>query len=256
MIFAKYPDKIFNDIRYFTIFVGHDRSGHSSAYAVLDAQPNIVLSHELDVPQYLKKYKFNKNKVFKLMIAKSNDNLRRKIFYYDYSIPGQYRGHFKKLHVIGDKCAEKTTLYLHDHPKMLAALFKHFGHSLKIVNVVRNPYDNISAYVTRRGISVDSAINRYFKVVNIVTKLKNKIPPDQFRTVYHEDFVTDKEKEITSLCSFLGEKVSPDSLKACSEMIYDSPHKRRHSFDWRQKDKRKIESGIKRYSPLLGHYKF
>ena len=50
--------KEFDETKYFCLFLGWSRSGHSIVGSVLDAHPNIVITHEYDVLKY---YKRNKN---------------------------------------------------------------------------------------------------------------------------------------------------------------------------------------------------
>ena len=252
--FIKLPKGTFDHVKYFVFFIGHDRSGHSAVRALLDAQPNMVVSNELDVLPLLKKYK--KRKVYTLIVEHARQGMKRTHYYYDYTVPGQFQGTYKEIHVVGDKKGESSTLYLYKNKTMLKNLKKRFGKSLKIINVIRNPYDNITAIAMRRSAPLREAIDTYFLVTRAMVEIRNALPPGTVYTVYHEDLMKNKGSEIKKLCAFLGESISADALKACASMLYDSPHKRRHKIHWSEKDKRKVQENIKEYSDLLGHYRF
>jgi len=256
-IFLKYPNKIFKDVKYFIFFIGHDRSGHSLVSAILDAQPNIVISNEVNALFLLNRYRFNKNKIYKLILENSRRIVKKKRYYYQYPIKG-YQGQYKRIEIVGDKMAETSSRYVLKNPEMISKLIKHFGSSLKVINVIRNPYDNISTIAFRRNSKIPEEINEYFRIMDIVLKLKKKLPGKQFYTIYNEEIIKNKEKEVKKLCAFLNQTITKESIRNCASLIYDKPHERRYKMKWSEENKKRVKEKIKspKYRHLLGRYTF
>jgi hypothetical protein len=70
-IFNKYPDDIFNDVKYYVMFIGYAHSGHSLIGALLDAHPNMIISNELHALPLFANYNYDKYKIFKLILDNS-----------------------------------------------------------------------------------------------------------------------------------------------------------------------------------------
>jgi hypothetical protein len=161
------------------MFIGYAHSGHSVVGAILDAHPNMIIANELHALPKFKRYKYDKNKIFKLIMdnsRKSASNQDRTNTGYNYYIPNLYQGKFENLEVIGDKKGGASSVYNLKHPEVLENLIKIFGTSLKLIHVVRNPYDNISAYAFRKKVKLSKAlIESYFNLVRVGSELPIKI---------------------------------------------------------------------------------
>ena len=44
---------LFSDLETYCMFLGYPRSGHSLVGALLDAHPDVIIAHELDVLKYI-----------------------------------------------------------------------------------------------------------------------------------------------------------------------------------------------------------
>jgi len=123
--------KAFEDLESFCLFVGFSRSGHSLIGALLDAHPNVVISHELDPLRYTFA-RFSKWQIYSLILEGSQryaKNLRQRGGY-TYHVPGQWQGKFSDLRVIGDKEGEGTTTKLRLYPKLLERFCRTIGISV------------------------------------------------------------------------------------------------------------------------------
>src|SRR3990167_2206203 len=148
IIFHRYPDHLFDNVKYFVMFIGYAHSGHSLIGAFLDAHPNMVVSNELHALPLFAKYNYDKYKIYKLILdnsIKCATDQDRTNTGYNYYIPNLYQGKFENLEVIGDKKGGASAVYNLKHPEVMERLVKLFGPSLKVIQVIRNPYDNISA---------------------------------------------------------------------------------------------------------------
>jgi len=262
LIFSRYSDRLFDDVKYYTMFIGYAHSGHSVVGAILDAHPNMIIANELHALPKFKRYKYVKNKIFKLILdnsRKSASNQDRTNTGYNYYIPNLYQGKFENLEVIGDKKGGASSVYNLKHPEVLENLIKIFGTSLKLIHVVRNPYDNISAYAFRKKVKLSKAlIESYFNLVESVLNCQSKLSGEQFYILHYEDLVNNKSTEIRNLCEFLGQEASHQYIKRCGQALYVSPHKRRYKTEWVDVYKELVESymRLKKYERFFKRYEF
>jgi hypothetical protein len=262
VIFNKYPDDIFKDVKYYVMFIGYAHSGHSLIGALLDAHPNMIISNELHALPLFANYNYDKYKIFKLIL---DNSIRcaaikdRTNTGYNYYIPNLYQGKFEKLEVIGDKKGGATAVHNLKHPEVMDNIIKLCGSSLKIIHVLRNPYDNITAYAYRRKGTINKElIENYFSHVDSVLDCKAKLQENQFYNLFYEKLVNNKEAELKRLCSFLNQEANPDYLKQCSDSIYDSPRNRRYSIEWKDENKSIVSAYMNsdKYKELLSKYEF
>lgn len=245
-IFYRYSDRLFQNVRFYMMFLGYAHSGHSLVGALLDAHPNMIVSNELHALPLFEKYHYDKYKIFKLILdnsiqcAKKQERINTG---YNYYIPILYQGTYKKLEVIGDKKGGASSVYTMKHPGTMEHLISVLGTSLKVIHVIRNPYDNISAYAYRQKKEIDRAlIEKYFQRVDTVLHCKSKLPEDQFYTLFYEELTQNKERELSKLCNFLNQEATPEYLTQCSQSIYDSPHKRRYRTTWTSENKQLVKT--------------
>ncbi len=238
-----YPEETFKDINYFTIFVSCERSGHSLVGSILDAHPNMIISHEIDALSLLKYHEFNISKVFSGILKNSYrlaNNSARFESGYDYNIPYKYIGRFTTLKVIGDKNRAVSSEFLYRYPMFLDMLIKKFGEKLKVINIFRNLYDNIAAISFRNNYSIKIAINNYFRRVIAFNYVKNKLPDNQVLYLSLETLIKTPKETIKKLCKFFALEAPQEYIDACSSIIYENPYKRRFKVNGKNWIKREL----------------
>jgi hypothetical protein len=257
----------YTGIQSFILFVGYPRSGHSLVAAILDAHPEIVISMEWGVLSHLqmgyRKYQiyYSIERYARLFTRK----LKNIWTGYSYEVQGQWQGRFKTIRLIGDKLAGKTSLILQKDPSLLYKLQQTTGCPVRIIHVIRNPYDTITTMARRSfeksGIPDEMDrdfllpfIKRYFDRAATVRQLKEK-GEFEILDLYHEDLITDPRYVLEELLYFLGAGISEDYLSRCSATIYKEPHKSRQEFDWPEDLKAAVRENLGNYS-FLEHYSF
>jgi hypothetical protein len=216
-----HPD--FASVRSFLLFVGHPRSGHSLVGALLDAHPNAVVAHELDVLRYVEAG-FGRDQLFTLLVRHQHGRVTgglRSGSGYSYEVPNQWQGRYERLEVIGDKKGGRSTVRLAARPELLARLQTTVDVPVKVVQVVRNPYDNI-ATMHRRGHRRPLAEHAatYFRLAATVRSLRERIDDDHFHQLRLEDMIDDPAATLRLLTQFLGVDPSQDYLTACSGIVF------------------------------------
>ena len=151
----KLSDKIFTprkyeDLTYYCMFMGYPRSGHSLVGSILDAHPNCIISHELDALKHLDEIN-SRYDLFDLIANNSAHYAKegRNWTGYSYDIAGQWQGRSDGLKVIGDKKGGSSTDQYDADEGVINRLHDVVGLPMKIIHVIRNPYDIISTRFLR-----------------------------------------------------------------------------------------------------------
>src|SRR2546430_1706106 len=95
---------LFDRVETCCLFIGYPRSGHSLIGSLIDAHPEVVLAHELDLLRYVYA-RFGRLALCHLALENSRAFTRRgrAATLYSYSVPGQWQGRFERIRVLGDK---------------------------------------------------------------------------------------------------------------------------------------------------------
>lgn len=219
------------------MFVGYPRSGHSLAGSLLDAHPEAVISHELDALRYLRAG-FSRPQVYALILENDRrftEEGRQAKVDYGYAVPDQWQGRFRRLRVVGDKKGGHSTSILRRHPHTLDLVRSKVGCPLRVIHVMRNPYDNIATMLARSSKwTLPDAVSAYFWLCEGVAAVRTRLTAEELLDLRHEDLLEDTPRALGRLCGFLGLEGSPDYVAACASVIRPSPHLSRERAPWNQ----------------------
>ena len=253
---------LFQDIRTYCLFIGHGRSGHSIFGALLDAHPNAVLADEVDTLFFLSAG-FSRDQIYALIMARARllakhkrQKNGREGKTYSYWVPGQWQGRFKTLHVIGDSKAGKSAQRLAENPTLLHRLRDITADStLKVIHVVRNPYDNISTDMLRGYRGFGEAIGHYFERCESIRDIRKEINDSDLLIIRQEDFIAQPKLWLSEACHFLGLEAMTDYLNDCASIVYKSPAKSRYKVPWSSKLIEDAQNRIEEFD-FLGGYSY
>ena len=247
-----YAPKLFHGVSNYVLFIGYPRSGHTLVGFLLDAHPQIVVASQTSALRYIK-YGFGTQQIFHLLAQNSQQVARtgRERRRYSYDVPDQWQGRCDKLRVIG----ESTGLTrLRRNPSLLGSLRSRLnGVDLKLIHVIRNPYDNISTMSLRRGESLSDAIQRYFSMCEFVEGLKPQVAPGAVHDLKHEDLIGDPQSTLKKLCGFFGLSADDKYYKDCASIIFKSSHKTRHDVEWSPELVASVKQQMSRFEFLSGY---
>ncbi|XP_027047840.1 uncharacterized protein LOC113675454 isoform X1 [Pocillopora damicornis] len=278
---------LYRNVESFVLFVGHPRSGHSLVAAILDSHPEIIISNEFNLL-----YKFDS---FFKNPSQTDDERKLRIFYdlhtrsrrqamfgsrssicdssvsYCYNIKGGWQGYCKsKLKVIGDKKASVTTARLHHEKGLhdLRKLEKVVGIPIKLINVIRNPFDNIATICRRRlGVNprshqivrnttaLDFCIDFYFNKVWTVQYLRD-LSHYQILNVCSRDLLTNPRRTLQILCDFVGVSCYSEFVELATRDLYSKSSRSRYLIEWNNEQKEKVMKEIQKYSFLKSLFSF
>jgi Sulfotransferase family len=250
----KYREQ-FDEVKCFCLFVGYPRSGHSIVGALLNAHKDAVISHGLIVPPYVLRG-CSRDELYARIIARAMwFNMRGNRANYSYQIPGQWQGRFQKLQVIGDKRGGETSLCIAEHPDFLQRVRDIVGVPLRLIHVVRNPFDNIAAISIWQHLSLRESIDHYFQHCRGTSLLSSLAQPGEVVTVRHEQMIRAPREVLAELCEFLGLASYPGYLDDCCNVIFKKPTFPRRKVNWPDNLLREIKQRIQEL-PFLADYQF
>jgi hypothetical protein len=252
------PD-MFKDVRTFVFFIGHNKSGTSMIGSLLDAHPNAILSDEVGALDLLNSG-FDRDQVFHLLVRGSRrEHMKgrvtaRRLTPYSYLVPGMWQGRYQQLNLIGDGKAGSTTNLFSKYPDLLKRLPDLMaGPELKIIQIIRNPFDVISVMMVRGKRSFENSISHFFNYCEILDGLRKMLGPAVLHPIRYEDFVLEPRKRLEDLCHHLGIDPLEAYLDACTSIIYEAPDQHRQRIAWEPKYIEFVEEEIKKYDFLAGY---
>lgn len=247
------------NIERFTLFIGYGRSGHSLVGSLLDAHPEIVIAHEHDAIAAFQQGRARAD-LFDDLLANSRERAAKGRVQtgYRYDVPGQFQGTWEKtLSVLGDKRGGMTALRLGEAPDLLAAFRSFVALPLRVILVVRNPFDIIASMVCNNtnGHGLAHCADSFALLTRYNAALMEQLATEEGCIIRHEDLVAAPEKEITRLCDFLDVIASPGYLAACAELVAAPKQRARDRIQWDPLVCRLVAELVEQH-PFLAGYTF
>lgn len=250
---------LFDEVRTFCLFIGHNKSGTSMLGALLDAHPRVILSDEVHALQYVASG-FDRNLLFHRLYKGSRSEARkgrvtaRRLDPYSYEVAGQWQGRADAPLAVGDGKAGTTTRLLGENPGLLddaRALLP--GIDVKLIQVIRNPFDVISVMMVRGGRTFRNSIDHYFTACSTLMSIRASQAPDSLRSVSYEEFVADPGRGLATLCEHLAVPVDTEHIESCTAIIRPEPDRSRTMVDWDRRWISEVEDRIADFDFLNGY---
>jgi len=287
------PQPVTTKIKSYLYFIGHARSGHSIVGSILDSHPHIVVSHEFDVfgklnqdsTSYNSKTRlFNalwKNSCTSITDGLRTDEADKKG--YTLAIDNLYQGAYQSyIDVIGDKRGGLTSAMYMKDPDMFESTFRELKSivnlPMKVIHVIRNPYDNIATSVMfeykklkhvkkittlkesdhEQPINpklVDKFIVNHFKIYKATEEIKVKYNLDVLE-IHGKDLIANPKKVIMKMCDFLQVSCSGRFLTVCADKVFPEESKTRYKLKWSDDQILQVKKNIDKYKNLQRYLKF
>jgi hypothetical protein len=244
----------FDGVRVYCMFIGYPRSGHSLVGSLIDAHPDAVISHELDALRYVQTGLVGRDELYTLILRRDAAFTAggRTWTGYDYSIPNQWQGRHERLLVIGDKRGGDSTWRLRRHPELLDRLERMVEVDVRLVHVVRNPFDNISTMHRRSGDPLAKCADRYFTLCDTNASIRSRWIGSVI-DVRHETMISDPTGSLRRLIDFLGLEPTDAYIRDCSSTIFPSPNTTRSSVEWPKRLVTEIQRRVDEVEFLAGY---
>ncbi len=246
--------------RTFCLFIGYPRSGHSLVASLLDAHPDVVIAHEVNVLAHVADGMSRRELVHTLLRRSEADasrSLGRRATGYSYDVPGQWQGQARRLRVLGGKAGEKTTIRLGRDRGELGRLRRLMRARVRILHVTRNPYDMVArmALITKGG-KPERTVDGSIKFVARLARMNQRITKDARRAVLHvrhESLIAEPESELRRICAFLGIEPEESWLAASAEILFKAPQRARDQIEWTPAQRAAVQELIDRFPFFAGY---
>jgi Sulfotransferase family len=255
----KWEADLYRDLHAFCLFIGYPKSGHSLVGALLDAHPDMVIAKAANPLALVAVDGMPRDEAFALLLENSRQQaLRgRKQNKYRYAVDGQWQGRVRTLRVLGDKFSDRATKRIAKSPEALAVFAREVGVPLRLIHVVRNPFDMV-ARIAKQKIREGSDEERRARATEYIGRLAEindaVIASGQpVLTVHHESVIEDPECELARMCEFLGVEAESAYVEACAAIVFPSPHQTRELLEWSPSQVAAVEQVIGRHSFFDGY---
>jgi hypothetical protein len=252
--------RLFDSVETYCGFVGYPRSGHTLIAALLNAHPEIVMANELGALDWLTKG-LGRLQIGAMILERDRDFARSgyEFLGYSYAVPGQWQGRFRTLRVLGDKDGARDNRILERHPDLLGLLGRVMRARVRILHVVRNPYDGLATFLRRDkslggSVTADQALGLAVGALETAQGILRLVPADDALTLRHEEFVRDPRQGIRQLCAFLGVDAPEDYVEACAGIVFASPRKTRAEVQWTPEQIEFVQQKMIARFPFLAGY--
>ena len=223
------------EVERYCFFVGFPRSGSTLVGQLLNAHRHIAISHESDALRFIETGKATRLELFSMILERDRafvDRGARGAGGYGFAVAGQWQGTTERLRVIGDKRAASSASRLGRRPDLLDRLRDVVAVPIRIITVLRNPFDNISTIARRSGRALGTVTDDYFRLVDDVVATSARASDGELHRVRSEALVADTRAELTRLCAFVGVDSPTDYLEACSSIVFPEARRTRTSAPW------------------------
>lgn len=277
---------VINEVDTFLFFIGYPRSGHSIIASCLDAHPDAIVAHEFNIFSKLLYPKLvdqllNKTILYSALVQNSfrqslmgwrSDEQKfkdKKGYTLKFNSSSSWQGKFRRLKVIGDKSGGLTAHVYRSLPgpfvKVYQELSDAIGVPVRVLHVVRNPYDMVATRLLFRlseekgkkaSFSAENRITNARQImaavksleseVQAVYELINKLKLSTLE-VHSGDFVSNTKTTVGNICAFLGLECSESYLEMCASSVYN-PNQSRTVVKWHEASKKSLDQLIHNYS--------
>lgn len=212
----------------YCLFAGYPRSGHSLVGSIVDAHRYMMLGDEIETTTFAMEG-HSQEYIFDRLVARSKKVARTYI--------DSWQRNCKELRVIGDKPRPPLAWSLKREkpwrvdPTAGLKLLETIQIPVKIVHVLRNPFDTIAAIKIHNWTNtLDEAANLFFSTFDANMQVREMGWP--WTDVYLEGLIHSPKEVVGALCDFLEQDAPPDYLAACAEAIWLSPRRRTSEVEW------------------------
>lgn len=248
------------DLHAFCLFIGYPKSGHSLVGALLDAHPDLVIARAVNPLALVVVDGQPRDEVFELLLdnARAEATRGRKQNRYRYAVDGQWQGRVRTLRVLGDKFSDRTTKRIGRTAGALASFERQVGVPLRLIHVVRNPFDMVARIAIdkiKRGTAEEKRARATAYVSRLAEINESVIASREpsVLTVRHEALVASPQAELARMCEFLGVEAEHGYLEACAAIVFDSPQRTRDRLEWTEIQVAAVDEVIARYAFFEGY---
>lgn len=251
----------------FCQFIGWPRSGTTLLASLLDAHPDVRISHEADVSLAIAQGASAEDVANRMTKADEEfSSSNRQWFGYDYRIgrSSDSEAPFDAI-VVGDKKAGGTAEVVALAPDVLHRTSHVLHLPLRLLVVVRNPFDTITtisrnldgdlpAWFNAGDDALSSAIDWFLLLASITQRVIDD-PSVSTHIVRFDDLIADPVGTVTTVLAYLGvTDLAPEYRADVEKAVFPSPRHPSQEIIWEPQQRNRVLAGM-RALPLFDHLK-
>lgn len=172
----------------------------------------------------------------------------------DFRFPGLSQGYVKLPSVIGNSCkADGTLSTVTENPEWISSFESSIGIPVKLVNVVRNPYDIIASQLRAHEASFEDVCSNLETAAYYVSTSRNIVENHRIITVRQENLATDPATEVRRLFEFLELPVNSRFLKTIAGTLAPAPNKPKSYYPEIAERSERVDNLIARHDFFAGY---
>lgn len=238
-------------MKYWLSFMGYPRSGHTLVAAILNANPNVMCSNQLNIFADITKFnlKYIKNYSKQENTWKDTTQIVH--------VPKE------EITVVGDKTGHRTVVELEKNPQRLGVFKSMVGVPIKWIHVVRNPFDNLATwgklnFINRRKKQpeitqhqmLDEVIQKYRALNETIRKIRQS---EDVLTVNHEYVITRMHNTLEEMANFLEISFDPVWRDNVRNTVWSKPRVTRTQVAWSRPQRQAVDRIIESCDWLEGY---
>ncbi len=216
-------------------FVGEGRSGHTIVSAILDSHPNLRIAEEQKLITRWWRDDWSRKQIINNVKQCGHGKERA-----PKALPGSLKWEEPLLY-LGDKCGWDAVNLVRKQgaePDILSKFGTHMGMNVKVIHTIRDPYENISAWLgspkyqrqwPNLHYRTRMSIKRYARFYGTADKLVSQYPTFE---LYNEELCLAPKNVLVRLCAFLDIPVVEPWLSNAADSVFKTPHKRSDAIEW------------------------
>jgi hypothetical protein len=121
---------------------------------------------------------------------------------------------------------------LSHHPELLERVRSLTGVDLRLLHVVRNPWDNVAAISIHNRFSLEDSVAFHRHLCATTGPLVARLQGRELISLHHETLLAQPISELCRLARFLDLPAEPQWLQACQAILFPRPTGTRHRVPW------------------------
>ena len=93
----------------------------------------------------------------------------------------------------------------------------------------------------------------YFSLCDTIGGIRSSVPGEEWIEFRHEDLIADPGKVLAGLCHRLDLEPTPEYLRDCAAIVYESANRSRHGAQWSADRLRSVRDSMGEYPWLAGY---
>lgn len=283
--FIPLSQEVESSVERFVFFIGYARSSHSIVGSMLDAHPNVVISHEYALfkqwhlkPQqhmnrtWLYNTLYNSSRYTHFIGMRRRGAMKKG---YSLNIENSWQGRYDGvIRVIGDKSGGMTAKAFRVNRKMFVEQFSQLQSTVKVpihaIHVIRNPFDNIATmllynnHISKAEVDIEhpfinmeklqAQIMSYFNQVRGVVEMIQLLGLNLLE-IHSDDLVHRPSAVLHSLCSHFHLACTEEYVRQCTNKLFKSESRTRFLIQWTPFLINSVGQEMKKY-PFFDRYSF